>query len=80
VLTKKDGTSLFGRVQERTVDGARSYEVVVATAEASSVRVPFDDVAKVEAAKLSPMPSGLVDRLSADELADLVAYVMSRGL
>ncbi len=80
VLTKKDGTSLFGRVQERSVDGARAYDVVVATAEATAVRVPFDEVAKVEAAKLSPMPSGLVDRLSADELADLVAYVMSRGL
>lgn len=79
VLTKTDGSTVFGRVAEREVDGQAVYEVVTATAEASIVRVPKAEVKGVAPAKLSPMPAGLVDRLNEQELADLLAYLLSRG-
>ena len=34
---------------------------------------------KVEPSKLSPMPPDLVDGLSATELRDLLAFLLSRG-
>ena len=79
VLTKKDGTQLFGSVTKAMHGDSDVYEVVPATAEATLVRVPAADVAKVEPSKLSPMPKDLVDRLSADELRDLLAFLLSRG-
>ncbi|HEU4418230.1 MAG TPA: c-type cytochrome, partial [Planctomycetota bacterium] len=79
VLTKKDGTTLFGSVKKAMHGDSEVYEVVPATADAKLVRVHVADVSKVEPSKLSPMPKDLVDRLSADELRDLVAFLLSRG-
>ncbi|HZN40895.1 MAG TPA: c-type cytochrome, partial [Planctomycetota bacterium] len=79
VLTRKDGTAIFGSVKKAFHGDSDVYEVVPATAEAQLVRVPAADVAKVEPSKLSPMPKDLVDRLSADELRDLLAFLLSRG-
>ena len=78
VLTKKDGTAIFGSVKKALHGGTDVYEVVAAAAEATLVRVPAADVAKVEPSKLSPMPKDLVDRLSSDELCCLVAFLLSR--
>ncbi|MFO0278819.1 MAG: hypothetical protein ACK533_16250, partial [Planctomycetota bacterium] len=55
------------------------YEVMPATADAKLVRVAVAEVSKVERAPQSPMPGDLVDRLSAAELRDLLAYLLSRG-
>ncbi len=79
VLVKKDGSSVFGHISRREEAGVVVHEVVTATAEATVVKVPDAEVARIEAAKLSPMPLGLVDRLSADELLDLLAFLLSRG-
>lgn len=79
VLTKRDGSTVFGRAAKALVDGVEVWDVTTATATAERVRVPAADVLKAEPAKLSPMPAGLVDALNADELADLVAYLLSRG-
>ncbi|MEY4829958.1 MAG: hypothetical protein RLZZ562_1754 [Planctomycetota bacterium] len=79
VLTKKDGSTVFGRVSRREDDGSIVHEVVTATADAAVVRVADADVARVEPAKLSVMPQGLVDRCSEAELMDLLAYLLSRG-
>jgi putative heme-binding domain-containing protein len=79
VLTKKDGSTLFGSVKKTHHGDSDVYEVVPATAEAKLVRVSVADVLKVEPSKLSPMPKDLVDRLSADELRDLLAFLLSRG-
>jgi putative heme-binding domain-containing protein len=79
IVTRKDGSTVFGRLASRGDGGAKVYEVVTATADAAVVRVPASDVAKVEPAKLSPMPTGLVDGLNEAELLDLVAFLLSAG-
>lgn len=79
VLTKKDGSTLFGFVQRTFHGDVDVYAVMPAAADAELVRVPVADVQKVEPAKLSPMPSDLVDALSADELRALLAFLLARG-
>ncbi|HEX5051629.1 MAG TPA: family 16 glycoside hydrolase [Planctomycetota bacterium] len=79
VLTRKDGTVLFGQVSKAFHGDTEVYEVLPATADATLVVVPVAEVAKVEPSKLSPMPANLLDRLSADELRDLMAFLLSRG-
>ena len=79
VLTKKDGSMLFGYVQRTFHGDVEVYDVMPAEAKAELVRVPVADVQKVEPAKLSPMPSDLVDALSADELRALLAFLLGRG-
>ncbi|MEC9048148.1 MAG: family 16 glycoside hydrolase [Planctomycetota bacterium] len=79
VLTKKDGTAFFG-VAHKTWDGdMQVYEVVEAKADAVPLRVPVEEVARVEPSPMSPMPKDLVDSLSADELRDLVAYLLGKS-
>lgn len=80
IVRTKDGNSHFGRVVPVFVDGKLvAHEVWPAVAEPKPIRVPADEVAAVEPSKISPMPRGLVDRLSPDELLDLLAYTLSRG-
>ena len=38
-----------------------------------------EEVAKLEPSPMSPMPKDLVDRLSADELRDLIAYLLGKS-
>lgn len=76
VLTRTDGGTLFGFVQA-VRDGDRElYEVMPAAAGAEVVRVPAGDVARLERSARSPMPPNLVDRLSAHELRDLLAFLL----
>ncbi len=79
VLTRKDGTALFGFAVKTHHGDVEVYEVMPATADAKLVRVPVADVATIERSPLSPMPADLVDRLSRDELRDLLAFLLSRG-
>lgn len=80
VLTRKDGSTLFGFVQRAFHGDVEVYAVMPATATAELVRVPVADVQRVEPAPLSPMPSDLVDGLSADELRALLAFLLGRGV
>ncbi|MBL9079321.1 MAG: hypothetical protein JNL08_17600 [Planctomycetes bacterium] len=43
------------------------------------IRVPVADVVAVAPSPLSPMPAGLVNGLSAAELRQLLAFLLSRG-
>ena len=79
VLTRKDGRTLFGFVQKGFHGDTEVFEVMPAVAGAELVRVPLAEVAKVERSPLSPMPTDLVDRLSADELRQLLAFLLARG-
>lgn len=77
ILTKKDGTALFG-VVHKTYDGdTEVYEVVPAVANAEPIRIPVADVAKVEPSPQSPMPAGLLNGLNPDEVRDLVAFLIA---
>ncbi len=80
VVTKRDGAALFGRATKVQHDGAEVWEVVPAVANAVPVRIPLAEVAKIEPSKMSPMPQDLVDGLSAAELRDLLAFLLSRGV
>ncbi|MBL8750192.1 MAG: DUF1080 domain-containing protein [Planctomycetes bacterium] len=79
VLTKRDGSALFGFVAKAFRGDAEVFEVVSADANAAVVRVPGADVAKVERSPLSPMPAGLVNGMSAGELRQLLAFLLSGG-
>ncbi|HLQ38459.1 MAG TPA: c-type cytochrome, partial [Planctomycetota bacterium] len=79
VLTRKDGTSIFGRVVAIGNGSDAGYEVLPAVVDPKPVRVPASEVAGVAPSKLSPMPANLVDQCNQDELLDLVAFLLSRG-
>jgi len=71
-VTTKSGRSHYGRLLRESASA-----VVVVDASGASVRVPRGDVASIEAGRVSLMPPGLDRLLSADELADLLAYLRS---
>ena len=71
----KDGTSLFGLV----IDAGDDYRVQTPVPEAEAVSVAKADVESVEAVEISQMPPGLINPLNADELRDLMAYMLSAG-
>jgi len=79
VLSTRDGRTLAGQVRQRQAADGEVYEVMPALANASLQRIPAAEVLKVEPSKLSPMPAGLVDGLNADELRDLLAFLLARG-
>jgi putative heme-binding domain-containing protein len=79
VLTKKDGTTLFGRFQRSKIDGKDVYTGILASADAKRLTIPADEVQRMETSKLSPMPTGLVTPLNESELLDLLAFLLSRG-
>lgn len=79
VLTKKDGTALFGVVHKTFVGDHEVYEVIPAIEDAKPLRVPVGEVAKVEPSPMSPMPASLINRLSADEVRDLIAFLLDEG-
>ncbi|MCG8653649.1 MAG: heme-binding protein, partial [Pirellulales bacterium] len=74
VLTA-DGRTLTGLMSE--ADG----QVIVypANANAEPIKLAAEDVEQVKPSPVSQMPKGLIDGLSADELRDLLAYLMSGG-
>ena len=80
VLTRQDGSTLFGFVQRTFHGDVEVYAVMPATATADLVRVPVAEVKRVEPAPLSPIPSDLVDGVSADELRALLAFLLGRGV
>ncbi len=70
-----DGRILVGIVVEKG-DAIEVYPIKVTE---EPIRVSLDDVESIEPSKVSQMPEGLLDRLNADEVRDLVGYVMSGG-
>ncbi len=74
VLTS-DGTVLIGRV----VEIASQTFVYTADPDAKPIVLEKDDIDKIQPSPVSQMPAGLIDTLSAEELRDLTAYIMSAG-
>ncbi len=70
-----DGRLLTGLVME---DGEH-LEIYPVQATDQPIRVLKAEVEARQPAKISQMPEGLLDRLSADEIRDLMAYLMSGG-
>jgi putative membrane-bound dehydrogenase-like protein len=71
VLRLTDGRVVQGVILEET-----PHVLTVQTAN-ETVRIPTADIEARKESNLSMMPEGLFDRLSADEVRDLVAYLAS---
>ena len=75
-FTLKNGDELTGRVLE---DTAEKYVVLINALANTKEDVRKTDVSKRDASKLSPMPEGLVNVLTKEEILDLLAYIESSG-
>ena len=75
IVLTADGRTLTGLVSE--ADG----ELVVYPSDLKSepIKLAADDVEAIRSSDVSQMPKGLIDGLNAEELRDLLAYLMSGG-
>ncbi|HUR45291.1 MAG TPA: c-type cytochrome [Candidatus Saccharimonadales bacterium] len=76
-LTKKDGDEVVGRILEESED--KVVLMVNPLEPDKKITLKKSDVAKRAPSKLSPMPEGLVNVLTKDEILDLIAYMESGG-
>ncbi|MEO1523797.1 MAG: cytochrome C [Planctomycetota bacterium] len=74
VLTS-DGRSYVGLMSE--ADG--KVVIYPADVKAEPISLDADDVELVQPSKVSQMPKGLIDGMNAEEVRDLLAYLMSGG-
>jgi putative heme-binding domain-containing protein len=76
VITKKDGDDVTGRIVEEN-----DQKVVVVTNPLTQAKVEVlkSDIEKRTASKISPMPEGLVNNFTKEEILDLIAYLESGG-
>ncbi len=76
VIETSDGRVVVGRIVEETPD-----KVVVHPnpLEPATVSVAKADIASREHSKVSPMPAGLLNTFTAEEILDLLAYLESLG-
>jgi putative heme-binding domain-containing protein len=74
---KKDGDDVSGRLIE---EDDRRVVLIVNPLTGDRAEVAKKDIARREPSKLSPMPEGLVNVLTREEIFDLVAYLESGGL
>ena len=76
-VTKKDGAQLTGRIVE---DNDQKIALVMnPLAPDAKIEIKKADIAKSEHSKISPMPSGLLNMLTKEEVLDLMAYLESAG-
>jgi len=74
-ITKKDGSLIIGRIGGETKE---TLSVMTNPfAPDSLIEIPMKDIASREPLPISMMPPGLINTLNPDELADLMAYLMS---
>jgi len=77
IIVKKDGESISGRV---TDENAERLVILTNPLSAESIEeVRIADIASRTPSKTSPMPTTLLNQLTADEILDLLAYIESAG-
>ncbi|PYJ03011.1 MAG: hypothetical protein DME25_13965, partial [Verrucomicrobia bacterium] len=75
-VLKKDGDAVTGRI----VDEKPDKIVVAPNLLASETEdVPKSEIAERVPSKVSPMPTGLLNQLTKDEILDLLAYIEAAG-
>lgn len=74
-VTLNDGKTYAGLV----ITEGDIVTVHTADPKAEPVVINHSDVKSIEVSPISQMPPGLINSLSAEELRDLIAYIMSRG-
>ncbi len=77
IFTLKDGRVIVGRVVNLQGDGMSVQTDMLAPAKLT--RVSVSNVESTRLSDISLMPTGLLDSFRADEILDLMAYVLSRG-
>ena len=76
-MTKKDGDQVSGRVVEDTAEKVALTPNPLAPDE--KVEIKKGDITKRELSKISPMPPGLLNMLTKEEVLDLLAFLESAG-
>ena len=72
-----DGKTISGMILE---ENANEVKIVVdPLAKDSATLLAVDDIDGRKKSALSPMPLGMVDKLSREEIIDLIAYLYSKG-
>jgi putative heme-binding domain-containing protein len=76
IVSTKDGDDVTGRIVEET-----DQKLIVMTDQIKGTKVEIlkTDVAGRRASKVSPMPEGLVNFMTKNEILDLIAYLESGG-
>jgi putative heme-binding domain-containing protein len=77
VFELNSGLVVTGLVLEETPDAFKVIENPLAKAEPLTLRRA--DIASQQKAPISMMPKGLLDKLSREEVLDLIAYITARG-
>lgn len=75
MVTLKNGKAHTGLA----VENGEDFAIYPPDATAEPIKVKTAEVAKVDQVPVSQMPPGLINTLNPEELADLVAYLMSGG-
>lgn len=76
-IFKKDGDSVSGRIIDENAE--RIVVMSNPTAAESLEEIRVADIVSRAPSKLSPMPAGLLDNLTAEEILDLLAYIEAGG-
>jgi putative heme-binding domain-containing protein len=77
VITKKDGDTVIGRVANLNGDSIAMMTDMFDPNGFNNVK--RQDIVSIEKSKVAPMPEGLLNTLTQDEVLDLLAYLLSRG-
>ena len=76
VITKKDGSSVWGRVVNEKDDiliiATNPYDFTQTT------EVPRSEVKDIKPSPVSPMPPNLINSLNEQELRDLLGYLLKK--
>ncbi len=76
-IATDSGKVITGLVVEETNDVVKVVENPLVSAEATVLKK--SEIAERKKSAVSPMPKGLLDRLTREEVLDLIAYVAARG-
>ncbi|MGB1131190.1 MAG: c-type cytochrome, partial [Haloferula sp.] len=74
-VTRNDGTTVTGLV----VEDGDLVEVYTSDPTGKPVSISHSDIKSIAAVSVSQMPPALINTLSADELRDFAAFLLSRG-
>ncbi len=77
IFETKDGKSITGMILEETPDAVKIIENPLAKAEPKVLKKT--DIENRTKSPVSLMPKGLLDKLSKEEILDLIAYVLAKG-
>lgn len=77
IILKRDGDDVTGRITDENAE--RVIVLPNMLAPELTIEVPVSEIAKREPSKVSPMPSGLLNNLTKEEILDLLAYLETAG-